>query len=461
MFKDKIDAANLAVVDANNTNSLTYNDLFELGDLIKGKIEYPNQITGIVVGKNFPDTALVMACLLSDIPIALVPEEMGSSKEKISKQIGISQWVSADVDSRFPSGIGLKFTNSKSDIENDIRVNKDIAVLLFTSGSTGEANAVALSFANVQTNAIQIVEAIGMYPGMRTALSLSASYSYGFSLLTTTMRVSGTVFVTVATVLERDFWKQIEFNRIEQFAGVPWTYQAIKRTRIDLSVFKDLKLITQAGGNLSVDVRKHFHSQLEMASKEFIVMYGQTEASPRMSVMPHQLLPQAWDSAGLALKGSTFEILDEKHDSEIVFKGPNVALGTIKSVNDLAAEDQLNGVLYTGDVGSITDEGFLKISGRIKRIAKVNGKRINLDEVERLINANVACVSIPHANSERIFIGIDTAKDEHPLLINTEVLAAQLGIRQSDFLISLLEEIPLLPSGKVDYIKIRRVAESE
>jgi long-chain acyl-CoA synthetase len=460
MFKNQIDPMASAVVDATSLEELSYKDLFDIGDLIKSKLTYPNEVTGIVVGKNFADTVAVMACLLSDIPIALVPEEILNSKEKLSRQIGINQWISAGLDAKSPFGMELTFTNYSFTREEDIKVNKNIAVLLFTSGSTGEANAVALSFDSVKINALQIVDALGINTGVRTALSLSASYSYGFSLITTTMCVSGTLFVTEATVLERNFWNQIEFNRIEQFAGVPWTYHAIKRSRIDLSVFKDLKLVTQAGGNLSVDVRQHFHNQLDHVGKEFIVMYGQTEASPRMSVMPHHLLPEAWDSAGIALKGSTFEILGDNDDSEIVFKGPNVALGTIKSIKDLEAEDQLNGILHTGDVGHITNEGFLRIVGRIKRIAKVNGKRISLDEVERLIPINTVCVSLPHANSEKIFVCIDSQSSYEANLDIGDALASQLGLRKSDFQITFLENIPLLASGKVDYMKVKEVAEN-
>ena len=121
----------------------------------------------------------------------------------------------------------------------------------------------------------------------------------------------------------------------------------------------------------------------------FFVMYGQTEATARIAYVPPDRLSEKLGSAGIAIPGGRLSIepagagtMDGPVTGEVVYEGPNVMLGYATGSGDLALGDELGGVLRTGDIGYLDEDGFLFLVGRSKRIAKVFGLRINLDEVE-------------------------------------------------------------------------------
>lgn len=114
-------------------------------------------------------------------------------------------------------------------------------------------------------------------------------------------------------------------------------------------------------------------------------MYGQTEATARMAVLPPERLADKLGSAGLALPGGRLEADD---DGEILYHGPNVMMGYADTADDLSRGDDLGGVLRTGDLGRVDPDGFLHITGRLKRMAKIFGIRVNLDDVERMLRGS-------------------------------------------------------------------------
>ena len=119
-------------------------------------------------------------------------------------------------------------------------------------------------------------------------------------------------------------------------------------------------------------------------------MYGQTEASPRMSVLNHKDLKKKFNSIGKAINKNYFYIVDKKgekirspyKDGELVYKGKNVCMGYSKTYKDLKKKDENNNILFTGDLARYDKDKFFYIVGRIKRIIKIFGIRINLEDIE-------------------------------------------------------------------------------
>ena len=155
--------------------------------------------------------------------------------------------------------------------------------------------------------------------------------------------------------------------------------------------------ITQAGGKLSQELTAEFTDICAQKGIKFYVMYGQTEATARMSYLPWEYARQKLGSMGIAIPGGQFWLEDENGNvigdidtmGELIYKGDNVTLGYAENYIDLSKGDENKGILRTGDLAKRDADGFYYITGRKKRFLKMFGKRVNLNEVEELIKAGL------------------------------------------------------------------------
>ncbi|MFC4111799.1 AMP-binding protein [Nonomuraea zeae] len=316
----------------------------------------------------------------------------------------------------------------------------DLAVLLATSGSTGNPKLVRLSRQAVLANAAAIASALSLVPDEIAPTSLPLHYSYGLSVLNSHLVAGASVMLTEAGLLERSFWTHLDAHRCTSLAAVPYQYEMLRRLRFDRAEHPALTTFTQAGGRLSPELVTEFAGQCD----RFYVMYGQTEATARIAVLPPDRLADKPGSAGVAIPGGRLSI----DEGEVVFHGPNVMMGYAETAADLARGDDLGGVLRTGDLGWLDADGFLHITGRSKRIAKIFGVRINLDDVERLLRDSgpVAATS----GDDRVTVwaeGLDAAGCAGL----ARRLGAELRLHWSGFDVRGIDRLPLLATGKVDY----------
>ncbi|GAA3528311.1 AMP-binding protein [Nonomuraea rosea] len=316
----------------------------------------------------------------------------------------------------------------------------DLAVLLATSGSTGNPKLVRLSRQAVLANAAAIASALSILPGEIAPTSLPLHYSYGLSVLNSHLVAGASVMLTEAGLLERSFWTHLDAHRCTSLAAVPYQYEMLRRLRFDRADHPALTTLTQAGGRLSPELVAEFAGQCD----RFFVMYGQTEATARIAVLPPDRLAGKLGSAGVAIPGGRLSI----DEGEVVYHGPNVMMGYAETAADLARGDDLGGVLRTGDLGRLDADGFLHLTGRLKRIAKIFGVRINLDDVERLLRdaGPVAATS----GDDRVTVwaeGLDAAG----CVGLARRLGAELRLHWSGFDVRGVDRLPLLATGKVDY----------
>jgi acyl-CoA synthetase (AMP-forming)/AMP-acid ligase II len=316
----------------------------------------------------------------------------------------------------------------------------DLGVLLATSGSTGNPKLVRLSRAAVLANALAIGDALAIGPGDIAPTSLPLYYSYGLSVLNSHLAAGATIVLTDAGLLERSFWTMLDEHRCNSLAAVPYQYEMLRKLRFDPAEHPALTTLTQAGGRLRPDLVTEFAAK----AKRFFVMYGQTEATARIAVLPPERLDDKPGSAGVALPGGRLTT----DDGEIVYHGPNVMMGYAETAADLAEGDSLGGVLRTGDLGHLDADGFLYVTGRVKRIAKVFGVRVNLDDVERLLRdcGPVAATS----GDDRVTVwaeGLNTVA----CTALARRLGAEMRLHWSGFDVRGVERLPLLTSGKIDY----------
>jgi acyl-coenzyme A synthetase/AMP-(fatty) acid ligase len=341
----------------------------------------------------------------------------------------------------------------------------DLAVLLSTSGSTGSPKFVRLSAGAIEHNARSIARSLDLTPADRAFATLPLHYSYGMSVLTSHLTVGATVVLSDASVIEPRFWELFTSYEATSLAGVPYTYQMLGRIGFLDRELPSLRSMTQAGGRLPDRFVTKFHDALSQRGIRFYVMYGQTEASPRMSCLPPGGLPAKLGSVGRPLEGGTFTIesadgtpLGAGVEGEVVYRGPNVMMGYATAPEDLALGDVSQGVLHTGDLGHLDEDGFLYITGRSKRIGKVFGIRVSLDEVEELVTG-LGAVAVVGTN-DRLSIFHERGEEPDVLAVRKQ-LALNLKIPVQALAFRRADPLPVLPSGKPDYQRLQAHVEGQ
>ena len=321
-------------------------------------------------------------------------------------------------------------------------LHPDLALVLSTSGSTGSPKMVRLSSSAVAANASQIVQALGLTPGERAPTSLPLSYSYGLSVLNSHLAAGASVILTAEGLLSRQLWQDLAEYEATSFAGVPASYDMLRRLDLESVFPPSLTTLTQAGGAMALAMISRINDFITGHGGRLFVMYGQTEACARMAVLPPHDLPRCLGAAGLALAGGRFTV----EDGRVHYRGPNVMMGYGQCRADLALGDQMGGELDTGDLGRLDDDGVLWITGRVKRLAKLGGLRINLDEVEAL-----ATVFGPAAVTDGGEVLVVTVAGDLPDGQQRRDFAQSLSLHSSQIRWRATEALPLTGNGKIDY----------
>jgi len=336
-------------------------------------------------------------------------------------------------------------------------LNKDLAFLALTSGSTGAAKLVRFSRKNLLSNAAVISEYLHLGPDERAILHLPLNYSFGLSILNSHLFSGGSVVLSKDSMMSKTFWHVVNEHSVTSLSGVPYHYEMLLKLKLEKMDLGRIRVMTQAGGALSVGVTKKISEICSKKDIQFYVMYGQTEASPRISyVPPHQLINKL-GSIGIPVPGGKMSIRDSNGavikesgiEGELFYEGPNVCLGYANNAQELKLGDKNNGILSTGDQAYADADGYFFLNGRLKRFLKIHGVRVSLDKIESMLK-------------NKSLDGIATGKDDHLSIYSSNISADQIGplrieiaeyigIHFSSISITKINNIPLLASGKVDY----------
>lgn len=320
----------------------------------------------------------------------------------------------------------------------------DLAVCLTTSGSTGSPKLVRLKLRNIIANAESIAEYLHIDADERPITMLPMYYSYGLSIINSHLLKGATILLTDKSYAQREFWNFLRENEATSMSGVPYTWEMLRRLRFMRMDLPSVKTMTQAGGKLNAEIAKEYIQWAKSQGKRFIVMYGQTEATARMSYLPWEKAEEKYASIGVAIPGGEFSLAE---DGELVYKGENVSLGYAECAEDLLKGDENHGILHTGDMARVDEDGYYYITGRKKRFVKVWGNRCNLDQVEQLvkpITTTCACAGVD--DHITVFVTKDGLEKEIK-----DLLASKTGLNPIAFAVKVIEAIPVKDSGKIDY----------
>ena len=338
-------------------------------------------------------------------------------------------------------------------------INKNLSILLTTSGTTGTQKLAKISHKNILKNTISIKKYLKINKDHTTITTLPMFYSYGLSVINSHLYSGGKIILSNLSLFDKIFWADLEKFRVNNIATVPFFFDIFKKLKVEKFNFKYLKYITVAGGALDKTNELYFNKLFKKKGVDLIKMYGSTEASPRMSYLNPRYNFSKLGSIGKAIPGGKLHLKDdndkkiEKTDTigQIIYKGPNIFMGYANSRKDLET-DETPKELNTGDLGYYDKQNFFYLVGRKKRFAKIYGHRVNLDEVEKMIK-KYGFENAVVSNDKKIQVFL---KKNDQLKI-ADILNRELKINKSFLEFIFVKNLPINKSGKINYEKLKRL----
>lgn len=475
-----------------NQAKYTYADLRDgaarlFGELVTAGVS-PGDRVGLLSGNSFFWVAAYMAILKLEaiavpFPLVLLPSEIRQKQDFVDcKVICIERRYHHRYASALSEDLPLIFDdlvertgNSfwppvyiKSENRPDIDIHMD-AALMFTSGSTGLPRAVRITHANIQANTNSIIQALQIEPNDRMMVILPFYYCFGTSLLHTHLRVGASLVLSDGFTYPETALDLMDETRCSSLAGVPSTFHTLLRnTSFRHRPLKSLRKIQQAGGKLSDILIQDLMEVLPEA--QIYIMYGQTEATARLSYLPPALLGKKLGSVGKGIPGVKLSVIGENGEEvkpgevgEIVADGENISPGYLDEAA-ATAEKFIGGKLLTGDLATVDEEGYIYIVDRKSDFIKSNGYRISSKEIEAqileipgvLAAAAVGKPDLKLGEAIRVFV----APRRGELLSPKEILA-YCRKRMARYMVPkeiiVLDCLPVNPNGKVNKNALRNL----
>lgn len=461
-------SSNIALIDTSSKESCTYFDLEKKAQNLSDKLTLLKKgLIFLFTTNNSESVITYVASLKSGNAVLLLDEKLNDEiRTGLIKNYKPDFIVTSN--KQTPVGYNLEFefeslSYYKNQIPNQEKIFDDLAVLLSTSGTTGSPKLVRLSADNIQSNAESIAEYLNINETEKPITTLPFNYSFGLSIINSHLLKGAAIVLTEKSVFFRDFWNLFNEHKCTSFAGVPYTYTMLKRIGFEKIELPSLKYFTQAGGKLSEEFIKHFNEYALENNKRFFVMYGQTEATARITYVPPEKLSNKIGSIGISIPGGQLKIMNDGMEvenpnevGEIVYEGDNVMLGYAETSDDLAKGDELNGILFTGDLGYKDEDGFFYVTGRMKRFIKIYGLRINLDEVQKMIENHFG-ISVACTGKDEL-LKILIHSDDHLTEVKVkEEVMKMYKLNFKSLVVKSTDQIPTNINGKYDYHRINEM----
>ena len=402
-------------------------------------LDLKNQLAFLPMEINISSVVRYLACLRTSIVPLLLPS-------------GIEESLMQNLEEVYKPSLmfglnGLKDIHVSCNVSSTGGLPKNLAVLLNTSGSTGSAKLVKLSHDNLHQNAKAICDYLKIDSRDKAHCSLPLSYSYGLSVLNTHLQAGACVYLSELTPFSENYYYELIGENITSMSGVPFFYQMLFRTGFFEKDIPSLKVMTQAGGKLGDNLVRKFSEYARLQNKKFFVMYGQTEATARISYVPPEMLAHKIGSIGIPIPGGKLRL---SSDGELIYSGPNVMMGYAQSYVDLfSAEESQIGSLSTGDLARADADGYYYITGRLKRFVKLAGSRYGLDEIETFLEDEFEISCVVAGKDDKLMIFAEASILENNLIVTK--LQDKFLINRSFIKVLSVDQLARKTNGKKDY----------
>jgi acyl-CoA synthetase (AMP-forming)/AMP-acid ligase II len=353
--------------------------------------------------------------------------------------------------------------------------SSDLAAILYTSGTTDRPKGVMLTHGNVAANALAVADYLGLGPDDRILSPLPLFYAYGGSVLHTHLAVGGCVVLADMVFAERTVERMAE-ERVTGFSGVPWMFTTLlDRTSFPARAWPALRYLTQAGARMTP-------AEIARLTRAFphvavFIMYGQTEATTRLTYLPPTEIARRFESVGRPIADTRIEIrrpdgsVAGPHEAgEVVADGPGVMAGYWRAPDATRAafwSDDRGRWLRTGDRGSLDSDGFLYLDGRLSDLIKVGGHRVSPAEIEDVARmlpgvARAVAIGAPDAVlGEVVHLVVVRAPDGG--VSDAAILAhcrRHLSAYKTPRRVTFTDHLPETASGKIQRARLARALEA-
>lgn len=342
----------------------------------------------------------------------------------------------------------------------------ELAAIIYTSGTTGRPKGVMLSHSNLMANASSIVSYLELRPTDRGLCVLPFHFSYGNSVLQSHLLAGAYLAIEDNLAYPHNTLKRVQDEKITGFPGVPSTFGLLLgRCRFEDYDLSALRYVTQAGGAMPRSQIEKL--RLAVPGARIFVMYGQTEATARLTYLSPEMIDSKLGSVGRPLDGIEIEIRDASGVSlpagevgEIHARGANVMLGYWRDP-ELSGQVLRKGWLSTGDLGHLDADGYLYIDGRATEMIKVGAFRVSPQEVEEVLATypgveEVAVTGVPDEILGQAIKAVLVLADGY----KADALGVKAHCRQSlaaykvPKTVEFVASLPRTSSGKVQRYKL-------
>lgn len=469
-----------APVFVDGEKSYTYGDLRSAVATLGARLEELHLPTGSPVALAGPNSFFWVAAYLATMaagligvpmPTTLTPGEFRSRLQWVGCRAVLLDGAEARLHEP-PAGVAVLGEEALRDPPRapftirDVALDQD-AAYLFTSGTTGAPRVVRITHRNLQANTESILGYVGVRSDDRMLVVLPFSYVFGASLLHTHLRTGACLVNQARFVYLEAVVGTLAEQRCTAVAGVPSNFHALMRnSSFGSRSLPDLRLIQQAGGRMSpaiIDEIRAAHPQARL-----FVMYGQTEATARLSYLPPDELDSRGGSIGRGIPGVHLRVVDgdgrdvaPEQIGEIWATGDNISPGYLFD-EKRTAEKMPAGVLRTGDLATVDADGYIYVVDRAEDFIKSWGHRIASQDVETAVMElpeiiSVAAVGVPHeVSGEAVAVAVvkrpDSDLDAARLLMHCR---ARLPKHMVPVLVEFVGQLPLNSSGKVVKREVR------
>ncbi len=373
----------------------------------------------------------------------------------------------SDPDSSFEEE--FEFASSSED-ENSLGEiaavdSHQLAMLMFTSGSTGDSKAVMLSHRNLIANCDSILQYLPIDDGDCALALMPFCHALGNSVLQTHILSGAQLVVEAESAYAPQILESISRFRCTSLSAVPEVFEGLLQADWSTNIKQHLKYIAVAGGALDADRARALQTNIKPA--QLFVMYGQTEATARLAYLPPEHLIDAAESIGHAIDGVELRIRSVTDDpispempGILYARGDNIMLGYWRDQN---ATDQVlqDGWLQTGDFAYLRDDGFVQLCGRSSELVKIQGYRFHPNEIEKRIvkqlpGVRAIATEFDFYGKQRIalFVVPDSGDSTSEQQIRS-VCRQFLPIHMVPQRFKILEQWPINAAGKVDRMALK------
>ncbi len=334
-----------------------------------------------------------------------------------------------------------------------------LSLLLSTSGSTGSPKLVRHSYVNLDSQGKNISAFFAAREDDKAIADLPMHYTMGLSVIISFLYAGATVLLTGLTVLDTEYWEYIKSNQASVFTNIPYTYEILSKLRFFRMDLPHLRILSQGGGKLREELFVQCVDYANKNGKQFIATYGQTEGTARMAYLPSEYAGDKVCSIGKAIPGGKLYLIDENdsvitrqdQEGELVYEGPNVTLGYAESAEDLLKGDERKGILRTGDIAKMDEDGFFYITGRKSRFLKLTGHRVSLDECEKLVTARFGNQCACTGDDTKLCVHICGEFDQNEVI---DYISSVTKMNTCMICVMELDKIPRSSTGKVLYSQL-------